>query len=60
MEYKKAISVLMKIMKKPSLNTEEKEAIVTAIGTLDCGSLASNRIKGIIRGKKAKKDKDIK
>jgi len=60
MEYKKAISVLMKIMKRPSLNAEEKEAIVTAIGTLDCGSLASNRIKGIIKGKKAKREKDIK
>jgi len=58
MEYKKAISVLMKIMKKPSLNAEEKEAMVTAIGTLDCGSLASNRIKGIIKGKKDKKDKE--
>jgi hypothetical protein len=60
MEYKKAISVLIKIMKKPSLNAEEKEAIVTAIGTLDCGSLVSNRIRGIIKGRKAKKDKDIK
>ena len=47
-------------MKKPSLNAEEKEAMVTAIGTLDCGSLASNRIKGAIKGKKAKRENDVK
>ncbi|MFZ2390704.1 MAG: hypothetical protein WAW15_02725 [Minisyncoccales bacterium] len=59
MEYKKAISVLSKIMDKYLLDTEEKEAILTAIGTLDCGSLAENRFKKIIKGKKAKREKDI-
>ena len=59
MEYKKAISVLLKIMDKHLLDAEEKEAIIVAIGTLDCGSLAKNRIKGIIKGRKAKKDRSI-
>ena len=59
MEYKKAISILSKIMNKHLLDAEEKEAIKTAIGTLDCGSLAENRFKKIIKGKKFKKEKDI-
>jgi hypothetical protein len=58
MEYKKAISILLKIMDKYQLDVEEKEAILTAIGTLDCGSLAENRFKGIIKARKIKRDKD--
>jgi hypothetical protein len=57
MEYKKAIDVLLKISNKYPLDIEEKEAILSAIGTLDCGSLAENRFRGIIKGRKAKKDK---
>lgn len=60
MEYKKAITILLKIKNKYPLSNEEKEAIVTAIGTLDCGSLANNRLKGIIKSRKAKQEKDIK
>lgn len=52
MEYKKAINILLKIMDKPSLNAKEKEAILTAIGTLDCGSLAENRFKGMVKARK--------
>lgn len=59
MEYKKAIEVLLKISKKYPLDAEEKEAIVAAIGTLDCGSLANNRLKGIMKSIKAKQEKDI-
>jgi hypothetical protein len=59
MEHKKAINVLLKIKKKYSLNSEEEEAILIAIGTLDCGSLINNRIKRIIKARKAKQDKDI-
>jgi hypothetical protein len=59
MEYKKAIDILLKIMDRHSLNTEEKEAIITAISTLDCGSLAENRFKGIIKGRKSKQDSNI-
>jgi hypothetical protein len=57
MEYKKAIDILLKIVDKYPLDIEEKEAIQTAIGTLDCGSLAENRFRGIIKGRKAKRDK---
>lgn len=59
MEYKKAIDVLLKISSKYPLSAEEKEAIQTAMGTLDCGSLAENRFKGILKGRKAKKKMDI-
>lgn len=58
MEYKKAIDILLKIMKKYSLDSKEKEAILTAIGTLDCGSLIDNRLKVIIKNQKNKRDKD--
>ncbi|MDD5098531.1 MAG: hypothetical protein PHD31_02335 [Candidatus Pacebacteria bacterium] len=59
MEYKEAINVLLKIMDRRSLSVEEKEAILIAIGTLDCGSLAENRLKKIMQVKKVKRDKDI-
>ncbi|GMX58503.1 MAG: hypothetical protein MCSN_1570 [Candidatus Microsyncoccus archaeolyticus] len=54
MEYKKAISILLKMINDYSFKKEEKEAILTAIGTLDCGSLAENRLKKIIKSKKDK------
>lgn len=59
MEYKKAIGILLKMLDKPSFNALEKEAILTAIGTLDCGSLMDTRLKGIMKTKKAKLDKNI-
>lgn len=59
MEYKEALVVLLRLLDKPLLNAKEKEAILIAIGTLDCGSLANNRLKGIIKGRKNKKKKDI-
>lgn len=59
MEYKEAIGILLKMMER-SNNPEEKEALLTAIGTLDCGSLADNRLKGIMKSKKEKKDDDTK
>ncbi len=45
-------------MKKYSLDSEEKEAILTAIGTLDCGSLIDNRLKRMIKNQKDKRDKN--
>jgi len=58
MEYKEALALLIKLRDKPSLTSEEKEAILTAIGVLDMASIAKkswgNRIKII----KAKKEKD--
>lgn len=59
MEYKKAIDILLKMQSKYQVSSEEKEAILTAIGTLDCGSLAENRFRKIIKGKKAKLERDI-
>ena len=59
MEYKKAIAILLEILNKHSLSVGEKEAIIMAIGTLDCGSLAKNRLKGIIKGRKTKTDNII-
>jgi hypothetical protein len=59
MEYKKAMGILLKMLDKYSLDAEEKKAIWTAIGTLDCGSLAENRLKGIIKGRKARQKKNI-
>ena len=59
MEYKKAIDILLKMLDKYSLDAEEKEAILTAMGTLDCGSLAENRLRGIMKARKAKKEKGI-
>ncbi|MFH0769543.1 MAG: hypothetical protein V1932_08295 [Chloroflexota bacterium] len=52
MEYQKAIAILKNLLDKPSLNDEEKEAIMTAIGILSWGSLSKSKIK-----QKAKRDK---
>jgi len=61
MDYKKAIDVLTKILKEDnSISSEEKEAMMTAIGVLDFASLGKNRFKAIIKTKKAKRDKDMK
>jgi hypothetical protein len=59
MEYKKAIDILLKMLDKGSLSAEEKEAILTAIGTLDCGALAKNRLKRIIKTQKARREKGL-
>lgn len=58
-DYKKALHILTEMLDKYSLKGEEKEAIITAIGTLDSGSLAKNRQKMIIENKKIKKEKDL-
>ncbi|KKP31666.1 MAG: hypothetical protein A2312_04145 [Candidatus Staskawiczbacteria bacterium RIFOXYB2_FULL_32_9] len=54
-DYKKAIEVLFAMLKKYKFTKEEKDAIMTAIGTLDFGSLARNRATRIIRNKHNKK-----
>ncbi len=53
MEYEKAIAVLKSMGERHPLNTEEKEAVVTAIGVLSWGSLAKSRLKA----QKARRDK---
>ncbi len=59
MEYKQAIFVLTRMLDERSLDAEEKEAVVTAIGVLDWASLGKSRMKSIIEKRKAKRDKDV-
>lgn len=56
MDHKKAAEILMDLSKKTSLNSEEKEALGTAIGILSWTSLAKNNLKA----RKEKHDKDSK
>jgi hypothetical protein len=56
MEYQKAIDILLKLLDKHPLDTEEKEAVKTAIGVLGWGSLSKSRMKGL----KAKRDQSTK
>ena len=53
MEYQKAIAALKSLLDRYSLNAEEKEAVMTAIGVLSWGSLSKSRIKAL----KTKRDK---
>ena len=59
MEYKKALTILMDMLRKHSFNTEEKEALLTAIGLLDLGSLAKKRMITKAKLQKNKKDKAV-
>lgn len=53
MDYKKAIAILQSLLDEHSLNAEEKEAVMTAIGVLSWASLSKSRMKA----QKAKRDK---
>jgi hypothetical protein len=53
MEYEKAIVILKSLLDRHSLNAEEKEAVLTAIGVLSWGSLGKSRLKA----QKAKRDR---
>ena len=53
MEYQKAIAILKSLLDRHSLDAEEREAVVTAIGVLSWGSLSKSKIKA----QKAKRDK---
>jgi len=53
MEYQKAVAILKSLLDNHSLNAEEKEAVLTAIGVLSWGSLSKSKIKA----QKAKRDK---
>jgi hypothetical protein len=59
MESKKAITILMDLLKGSLLSAKEKEAVLAAIGALDCANLAESRMKSFIRAKKAKRDKSM-
>jgi hypothetical protein len=54
MEYKKALDVLLLLLKKDLLNDEEKEAISVAVGFLSWAYLAKNKLKA----RKEKRDRD--
>jgi hypothetical protein len=55
MEYQEAIAVLKSMLDRHSLDDEEKEAVMAAIGVLSWGSLSKSKIKA----RKAKRDKSI-
>ncbi|GEM_PF-412714 len=55
MDDKKAINILLNLLKRLPLNKEEKEAVHNAIGILSWASLSKSRIKAI----KNKRDKSI-
>jgi hypothetical protein len=53
MEYPKAIAILKSLLDRHSLDAEEKEAVMTAIGVLSWGSLSKSKTKA----QKDKRDK---
>ncbi len=59
MDYKQAIAVLTKMLEERSLDAEEKEAILTAIGILDWASLGKTRLKNLAERRKERRDKSI-
>ena len=59
MDYKQAISVLTKMLEERSLDGEEKEAVLTAIGVLDWASLGKNRFKSMMEKRKNRRDKSV-
>lgn len=59
MEYREAITILIKMLDKYSLDAKEKEAVLTALGVLDWAALGKNRVRGILKARKAKRNKSI-
>jgi hypothetical protein len=55
MEYQKAIDILKNLLVERPLDTEEKEAVLTAIGILSWVALGKSNIKSA----KAKRDKSV-
>ena len=56
METDKAIEILKKVLDKPSLDAEEKEAVMTALGILGWVKLSKSRMKTL----KEKRDQSLK
>lgn len=54
MEYQEAIAILKGLLDRHSLDAEEKEAVMTAIGVLSWGAISKSRIKA----QRAKRDKN--
>jgi hypothetical protein len=55
MEDKEAIEILTRLLEKDILNSEEKEAVLTAIGILSWSKLGESRLDKIIKDHKAKR-----
>lgn len=61
MDYKHARDILTKKLKDNNfISSEEKEAMMTAIGVLDFATLGKNRFNAIIKARKEKREKDAK
>lgn len=58
MEEKEAIKILLKMIDKYSLNGEEKDSILEAIGLFDMADLSKKILKRRAEFKKEKKKKD--
>jgi hypothetical protein len=56
METDKAIEILKKVLDKPSLDAEEKEAVMTELGILGWVKLSKSRMKTL----KEKRDQSLK
>lgn len=56
MNHKEASAILIKLLDKPGLSPEEKEALSTAVGVLAWTSLAQSRVQSL----KAKRDAEKK
>ncbi len=57
MDYKKAVAVLMKMSARHSLDAEEKEAVLTAVGVLDWVSFGKKRVIGMMKARKENREK---
>jgi hypothetical protein len=60
MEDKTAINILMRLIEKYSLSSEEKKAVLAAIGILSWSKLGEGRIRSIIKAQKAKRANNFK
>lgn len=60
MEDKEAIKILMRMIEKYSLSSEEKEAVLAAIGILSWTQLGEGRIRRLAKAQKAQRAKNFK
>ena len=59
MEHKTAATILISLLDKQSLDAQEKEAVMTAIGVLSWTSLSKSKIESLKAMREAKRDKSI-
>ncbi len=57
MDYQQAVAILKNLIEKHPLNTQEKEAVQTAMGLLTLGVLSKNHLKSRLQAQKAKQEK---